>query len=85
MGEVIVRVRVNSTKQTAGYHKAENGKPLNHAIEMSVAHVSDNKDPNYPFAVLSGGTNFLLSTINDAAAAEFEIGGEYECTFRRVK
>lgn len=50
---VVVRVFVNSKKETGGYHTPPNS--INTEVEMGIHYVSDNKDPNYIFAVLSGG------------------------------
>lgn len=84
---VIVRVRVNSKSAASHYTKDEaTGKQnVNTTVAMRTVYTNDPKDPNYIFSAMSGGTEFALSTINQAAADQFELDGEYECVFTRVK
>lgn len=84
---VVVRVRVDKKTTERHYTNDENtGKPnVNTGIEMRTVYTTDKNDPNFIFSSLSGGTEFKLMTINQAAAALFELHGEYECVFTRVK
>jgi hypothetical protein len=83
---VIVRVRVNSKSTASHYTKNEDGKPnVNTTVAMRTVYTNDPKDPNYIFSAMSGGTEFALSTINQDAADQFELDGEYDCVFTRVK
>jgi hypothetical protein len=84
---VIVRVRVNAKRLASHYTKNEaTGKSnVNTTIDMNTVYTNDPKDPNYIFSAMSGGTKFELSTINQEAADQFELEGEYECVFTRVK
>lgn len=56
---------------------AEN--PKQYEIELQVPY-----DQNSIYFQLSGGTGFMLRTINQAAADEFEIGGRYEVLISKV-
>lgn len=72
-------MRVNKISKSEYWNKNEDGSPMfQYQIDMSVKHTSDSKDPNYPYAQLSGGTTFPLHTVNDEAAKMFEIGKEYD-------
>lgn len=83
---VIVRVKVDSKKISNHYSVDENGKPaINTEIDMKTVYTNDKEDQNYIFSSLSGGTVFKLATINKEASDQFEINGEYECVFTRVK
>jgi hypothetical protein len=83
---VVVRVQVNSKKQSNHWSLDENGnKQINTEIDMNTVYTSDKNDPNYIFSALSGGTKFILSTINQDAANQFELDGVYEATFTKVK
>lgn len=84
---VIVRVKVNSKNTSSHYTKDEaTGKQnVNTTVVMRTVYTNDPADPNYVFSALSGGTDFSLSTINQDAADQFELEGEYEAVFTRVK
>lgn len=75
------RVRLQCTgitKAQNAWLKNEDGTPGTQAtIELTIAYTNDPSNPNYPFAQQSGGTKFPLVTINESAAAMFEIGKEY--------
>ena len=82
---VVVRVKVNKKSQTRHWNKDENGDyPIQNTIDMNVVYSNDPKHPNYPFSVLSGGTQFQICTINQAAADQFELEGEYDVVFNKV-
>lgn len=80
-------MRVNSKNLSSHYTKnEETGKPnVNTTVAMQTVYTNDKNDPNYIFSAMSGGTKFELSTINQDAADQFELEGEYECVFTRVK
>lgn len=61
-----------SIKQTANYSKEH---PVAFAIELEVPY-----DQNSIFWKMSGGTNQVLNTVNEVAAAEFVIGETYVMT-----
>lgn len=84
---VVVRVKVNSKNLSSHYTKnEETGKSnVNTTIAMQTVYTNDKNDPNYIFSAMSGGTQFSLSTINQEAADQFELEGEYECVFTKVK
>ncbi|HLI93147.1 MAG TPA: hypothetical protein VKU83_06045 [Puia sp.] len=84
---VVVRVKVNSKQISNHWTKDEaTGKPkVNTTVNMNTVYTNDPNNPNFIFSVMSGGTKFELQTINDNAADEFELDGEYECVFTRVK
>lgn len=83
---VIVRVKVNGKNTASHYTKNEAGKQnVNTTIAMRTVYTNDPKDPNYIFSAMSVGTEFNLSTINQDAADQFELDGEYECVITRVK
>ena len=75
MDSTIVKVRCTSKKQINGYGEGANKQPTQHEIEFEVPY-----DQNSIFHKLSGGTNPTLRTINQEAAAMFEIGKDYALT-----
>lgn len=74
MDSTIVKVRCVSKKQINEYDPSQN-QPLQHEIEFRVPY-----DSNGIFYKMSGGTNPTLRTINQEAAAMFEIGKDYKLT-----
>lgn len=84
---VVVRIKVNSKSVQNHWTKDETtGKTnVNTTIDMNTVYTNDKNDPNYIFSALSGGTKFSLATINQEAADQFELDGEYECVITRVK
>lgn len=70
MESTIVKVRALSKKESLSYNK-EN--PINTSIELDVPY-----DTKSIFYKMSGGTNFLLNTVNKEAADMFVIGEEYD-------
>lgn len=78
---VQVRMRCNGLNQTQSWQKnADGSSRIQTKIDLHVQHTNDPTDPNYPYAQLSGGTTFPLTTINEAAAAMFELGKDYMIT-----
>lgn len=69
MNSTIVKMTCLSKKEIAPYTK---GQPTNHEIELAVAY-----DQTSVFYRMSGGTNIVLRTINQEAAAMFQLNGEY--------
>lgn len=84
---VIVRVKVTKKSQNRHWNKkAEDTEyPTNHTIDMQVVYTSDPNHPNYNFSTQSGGTAFQLCTINEEAAKQFELEGEYDVVFNKVQ
>jgi hypothetical protein len=58
--------------------KADGSQVLNTSIELYLAYSNDPKNPNYPFSEMSGGSTFLLQTVNEDAANVFNIGKNYD-------
>lgn len=65
-----VKVKCVSKKESIN-HDIEN--PVATAIELDVPY-----DQKSIYWKMSGGTNFVLNTVNKAAADMFEIGKEYD-------
>lgn len=65
-----VKVKCISKKETL-VHTEEN--PIATAIELDVPY-----DPNSVYYKMSGGTNFILNTVNKDAADMFKIGEDYD-------
>lgn len=78
---VTLRLKCQSKKQTDQYKDKEGNQVVSHEITFFLGYASDPKDPNYPFTQLSGGTAMTLMTVNDAAAAKFEVGKWYPLEF----
>jgi hypothetical protein len=66
----IVKCQCVSKKETQSYRK-EN--PVATQIELQVPY-----DQNSIYYQMSGGTNFILNTINQAAADMFKLGSNYD-------
>lgn len=82
----VVRMRCTKISTQKHWSKNEDGSSnIQSEIQLAVAYCNDPKDPNYPYAQLSGGTVFPLNTINQEAAKDFELDGEYEVVITRVK
>jgi hypothetical protein len=74
MDQTQVKCACVSKKQARNYDKE---RPITHEIELEVPY-----DQNSIYHKLSGGTNMVLRTVNDQAAAMFEIGKEYMMVIR---
>ena len=64
-----VKCKCVSKKQLQSYKE----NPMQHEIELQVPY-----DQNSVYYQQSGGTGFVLKTINQAAADMFVIGNEYD-------
>lgn len=81
-----IRMKCNKLEQQTHYSKKEDGSNnVQTTARLYVAYCIDPKDPNYPYAQLSGGSIFPLTTINEEAAKQFELDGEYMITIERIK
>lgn len=77
--DVKLEVVVQSITKTQSYEKNADGtNKTNTEIKMYLGYSNDPKHPNYPYARLSGGSTFTLNTINEEAAAEFNLGQTIE-------
>lgn len=82
------QIRMKCNKISTEHHwqpNADGSKKLQATIELGVAYTNDEKDPNYPYAQLSGGTVFPLHTINQEVIAGFEIGKSYMVTITEIE
>lgn len=66
----LVRTKCVSKKESFNWDEKN---PIVTAIELEVPY-----DQSSVFWKLSGGSNFLLNTVNQAAADMFELGKEYD-------
>jgi hypothetical protein len=65
------------SKKQANHYK---GNPVENEIELQVPY-----DQNSIYYKMSGGTNIVLKTINQAAADMFQLQGEYMMTIEPVE
>jgi len=77
MQSTIIQCTCVSKKQKNGYYGPAG--TINHEIELAVP-----SDSNNVFFQMSGGTNFVLHTINQEAAAMFELDKVYEIAISPV-
>lgn len=76
---VKIRMRCNKISKQKHWNNDDSGNMQTQTtIDLAVHHSSDVNDPNYAYAQLSGGSVFPLTTINDKAANQFEIGKDYD-------
>lgn len=73
----VVQVKCISKKESINYNPEF---PKSYAIEFEVPY-----DQNSIFWKMSGGTNIVLNTVNQAAADGFEIGKFFELNITEVK
>lgn len=73
--ETLVECKVTSKKETMNYDKEY---PIRTTIELEVPY-----EQNNVFYKLSGGSNFQLNTINQAAADMFKLGDTVEVRIKR--
>lgn len=70
MESTIVQCTCVSKKESQNYNPEH---PVSTAIELQVPY-----DQNSIYYQMSGGTNFLLNTVNEEAAKMFALGGKYD-------
>lgn len=73
----LVQMKCVSKKESINYNPEF---PKSYAIELEVPY-----DQNSIFWKMSGGTNIVLNTVNQAAADQFEIGKFFELNITEVK
>jgi hypothetical protein len=74
---VLIRMRVEEKKTRKHWQQVGDKFPDQTTITLSVVSTSEVKDPNFPYSFFSSGTTFPLMTINESAAAMFELGKDY--------
>lgn len=77
MTSTVVVAKCVSKKETNSYNK-EN--PIKTVIELEVPY-----DQSSIYHKMSGGSNFELNTVNQAAADMFTLNGEFEITIKPHK